>query len=102
MLELYYNFSTKFCDVNNFEELEMDTDSLYVALAEKELEDCLRPEMEAEWKQLRSKGCPDSFTADAVGNFSPECAVTSTKKKTSESLLFSRRSSCVRKCRVFV
>ena len=28
MLELYYNFFTKFCDVNKFEELEMDTDSL--------------------------------------------------------------------------
>ena len=26
MLELYYNFFDKFCDVNKFEELEMDTD----------------------------------------------------------------------------
>ena len=33
-LELYYNFFTGFCDVNKFEELEMDTDSLYIALAE--------------------------------------------------------------------
>ena len=28
MLELYYNFFERFCDVNKFEELEMDTDSL--------------------------------------------------------------------------
>ena len=28
MLELYYNFFTRFCDVNKFEELKMDTDSL--------------------------------------------------------------------------
>ena len=28
MLELYYNFFDKFCDVDTFEELEMDTDSL--------------------------------------------------------------------------
>ena len=34
ILELYYNFFTRFCDVNKFEELEMDTDSLYFALAE--------------------------------------------------------------------
>ena len=34
MLELYYNFFKKFCDVDMFEELEMDTDSLYLALAE--------------------------------------------------------------------
>ena len=26
MLELYYNFFDKICDVNKFEELEMDTD----------------------------------------------------------------------------
>ena len=45
MLELYYNFFTKFCDVTMFEELEMDTDSLYLTLAEKELEVCMRPEM---------------------------------------------------------
>ena len=53
MLELYYNFFTKFCDVNKFEELEMDTDSLYVALAEKELEDCIGIEMRAEWQTFR-------------------------------------------------
>ena len=28
MLELYYNFFERFCDVNKFEELKMDTDSL--------------------------------------------------------------------------
>ena len=28
MLELYYNFSDRFCDVDKFEELEMDTYSL--------------------------------------------------------------------------
>ena len=36
MLELYYNFFERFCDVNKFEELEMDIDSLYLALSEKE------------------------------------------------------------------
>ena len=35
MLELFYKFFDKFCDVNKFEELETDTDSLYLALAEK-------------------------------------------------------------------
>ena len=40
MLELYYNFVTIFCDVNKIEDSEMDTDPLYLALAEKELEDC--------------------------------------------------------------
>ena len=39
MLELYYNFFDKFCDVNNFEEHKMNTDSLYLALAEEDLDD---------------------------------------------------------------
>ena len=37
MLELYYNFFERFCDVNKSEELEMDTDTLYLTLSEKEL-----------------------------------------------------------------
>ena len=41
MLELYCNFFERFCDVNKFEESEMDTDSLYLALSEKELYDCI-------------------------------------------------------------
>ena len=48
MLELYYNFSTRFCVVNNFEDLEMNTGLLYLAFAEKELEQVIRPEMRAE------------------------------------------------------
>ena len=48
ILELYYNFFEKVCDVNKFEELEMDTDSLYLALPEKELYDCIREESKAE------------------------------------------------------
>ena len=53
----------------------MDTDSLYIALAEKELEGCIRPETRAEWQRLRSIDCADSFTADAIANFSPEHVV---------------------------
>ena len=43
MLELYYNFFDKFCDENKFEELEMDTDSIYSALVEESLYDCIQP-----------------------------------------------------------
>ena len=35
MLELYYDFFDKFCEVSKFKVLEMDTDSLYLALAEE-------------------------------------------------------------------
>ena len=43
-LELYYNFFDKFCDLNKFEELEMDTGSLYLALAEKIFYVCIQAE----------------------------------------------------------
>ena len=76
ILELYYNFFTKLCDVNKFEELKMDTDLLYLALAEKDLGDCVRPEMRAEWQRLRLNDCVDSFTADALAVFFPRtCCV---------------------------
>ena len=48
LLELHYKFFTKFCDVKKFEGLENDTDSLDLALAEKEEEDCIQPEKKTE------------------------------------------------------
>ena len=45
MLELYYTFCNRFFDVNKFERLEKDTHSLYLAFAEKLLEDCIGPRM---------------------------------------------------------
>ena len=71
MLELYYNFFKKVGDTDKYEELEMDTDSLCLALSEENLEDVILPERRAEWDQLRSKCCSDNFTANATDNFSP-------------------------------
>ena len=47
----------------------MDTDSLYLALYEKELYDCIRRESKAEWGLLRSEDCKDDFTAKSTKNF---------------------------------
>ena len=49
--------------------MEKDTNSLYLALAEKELYECIRSEKRQEWELLRSKECNDSFTADACSKF---------------------------------
>ena len=95
LLELYYNFFTRFCDVNKFEEVEMDTDSLYRALAEKELEDCIRPEKRAEWQRLRSNDCVDNFSADAVANFFPRtCCVKHKQHDKREPGLFKEEFRC--------
>ena len=72
MLELYDNFFTRFCGVNKLEVLEMDTYWLYLALAGRKLEYCIRPEKRAKWQRLRSNDCVDnSFTAGAVAIFFP-------------------------------
>ena len=81
MLELYYNFFNKFYDNNKFEELEMDTDSLYLALAEQESANCIRPEMKAEWENMGTTDCDDRFVADASRNFFPRTCCAKPKKK---------------------
>ena len=95
LLELYYNLFTRFCDVNKFEELEMVTNSLYLALAEKELEDCTRPEMRAKWQRLRTNECVDNFTADAVANlFTRTCCVKHKQHDKKEPGLFKEEFRC--------
>ena len=95
MLELYYNFFTRFCDVNKFEDLEMDTDSLYLALAEKVMEDCIRPEIRSKWQRLRSNERVNSFTADAVANFFPRtCCVKHKQLDKREPGLFKEEVRC--------
>ena len=103
MLELYYNFFTRFCDVNKFEELEIDTDSLYLALAEKELEDCVKSEMTTEWQKWRSNNCVVGFTADAVANFFPRtCCVKHTQNMTRENLAYLKNGSDGRRRYVYI
>ena len=101
MLELYYNFLDRFCDVNKFEELEMDTNSLFLALSEKELHHCIREESKAEWEVMRTKVCRDDFTANATTNFFPRTCCTKHMNTINESLVFSKRSFVVRKCCVY-
>ena len=81
----------------------MDTDSLYLALSEENLEDVIVPKKRAEWKQLRSKDCIDNFTANATDKFfSPEIDVMSTRNMIRENRVSSKKSLDVQKCCVSV
>ena len=80
MLEFYYNIFKKFCNTEKYEELEMDNDSLYLALSEKYLEDNILPEKRNEWEAIRSRDCTDSFTANTTGNFFPRTCCSAHKK----------------------
>ena len=73
----------------------MDTDSPYVTLAEKVLEDCIRPEMRTEWRRLPSNDCVDSFTADAVASTFPRtCCVKHKLHDKREPGLFNEEFRC--------
>ena len=71
MFEFYYNFFTKLCDADQYK-TEIVTGSLYFALAENELYECIRIEKRREWELLLNKYCSDSFTADACIYFFPQ------------------------------
>ena len=94
LLELYYNFFTKLSDVNNFEELELETDSLYLAPAVRELEDCIRPKLKTEWERLWSSNYTDSSTADAVEIFSPKVLWQAQKYDKRKPGLFKEEFRC--------
>ena len=73
----------------------MDTDSLYLALPEENLEDVIFPKKRAEWNKLRSKDCTDEFTAKATDNFSPRtCCNTHKKHDKREPGLFKEEFRC--------
>ena len=50
---------------------------LYLALAEENLYDCIRPEKKHDWEKMRKNDCRDSFRADSKTNFFPRawCSV---------------------------
>ena len=51
LLELCYNFFWKFCDADKCEELEADTDSLYLALSKEDLGNVIPPKTETRGMQ---------------------------------------------------
>ena len=67
----------------------MGTVSLYLALAQKKLEDSIRPEMRTEWQRLRSNDYVDNSVADALANFFPRtCCIKHKQRDETEPGLF--------------
>ena len=58
----------------------MDTDSLYLALSEKKLHDCIREESKVEWELRGTEVCKDDFTANETTNFFRRTCWTEHKK----------------------
>ena len=73
MLELYFKFFDNFCVVDFFEELDMDTESSYLAPAHDNQYDRNLSSENAEWEALREDDSDDYFTAGAVHKFPGNC-----------------------------
>ena len=70
----------------------MDTYSLYLALAEESLYDCIQPQKRDIWEKMGENDCRDSFKADAKSKFLPRTCCSIHKK----------RNLCAQKCYVYV
>ena len=73
MLEFYYDFVDKFCDRRDFEVIQMDTDSLYMALSAEDFDEIIRPKLKELYKDEKPKWLvTDEYSKRVPGLFKPE------------------------------
>ena len=95
-LDLYHCFFHKYCDENNLEEFKLDMDSLYLALAEDSLDDCMLPEKKAERTLIRRNDFRDEFLADANKKIFPRTCCADKKKHEKREPGFFKEAFCCR------
>ena len=73
MLEFYYDFVDKFWDRRDFEVIQMDTDSFYMALSAEDFDEIVRPELKELYKDEKPKWLvTDEYSKRVPGLFKPE------------------------------
>ena len=73
MLEFYYDFVDKFCDRRDFEVIQMDTDSLYMALSAEDFDEIIGPELKELYKDEKPNWLvTDEYSKRVPGLFKPE------------------------------
>ena len=74
MLEFYYDFLDMYFDRRDFELIQMDTDSNYIAISGKKLEDIVRPELKPEFEAQKKQWLAwDKWSGRTPGLFKLEC-----------------------------
>ena len=74
MLEFYYDFLDRYFDRKDFELIQMDTDSNYIAISGKKLKDIVRPELKAEFEAQKKNWLAwDKWSGRTPGLFKLEC-----------------------------
>ncbi len=65
MLSFYYDFMDTYVERSNFQYIEMDTDSAYMALSTRTLADAIKPEKRDEFNHILKQRCDESeYIAD--------------------------------------
>ena len=73
MLEFYYDFLDRYLDRKDFELIQMDTDSNYLAISGKSLEDIVKPEMREEFEKEKKNWLAwDKWSGRTPGLFKKE------------------------------
>ena len=74
MLEFYYDFLDKFCDRRDFELIQMDTDSFYMALSANDFDEIIKPEMKELYSKAEKKNwlVTDEYSKRVPGLFKAE------------------------------
>jgi hypothetical protein len=62
MLQFYYDFFDRYLDRTTFQALEMDTDSLYLAMSDKNIINLIKPSMKEEYIRSLNNFCSDDIT----------------------------------------
>jgi len=74
MLEFYYDLLDRYIDRRDFELIQMDTDSLYIAISGERLEDLIRPELKQEFEAQKNQWLSwDKWSGRTPGLFKLEC-----------------------------
>ena len=73
MLEFYYDFLDKFCDRRDFELIQMDTDSFYMALSANDFDEIIKPEIKELYKEEKKNWLvTDEYSKRVPGLFKAE------------------------------
>ena len=73
MLEFYYDFLDRYLDRKDFELIQMDTDSNYLAISGKSLEEIVKPELKAEFEEEKKNWLAwDKWSGRTPGLFKKE------------------------------
>ncbi|KAL9953248.1 hypothetical protein ACROYT_G040634 [Oculina patagonica] len=74
MLKFYYDFLDKYFERKDFELIQMDTDSCYMAISASKLEDIVKPELKQEFEAQKKQWLAwDKWSGRTPGLFKLEC-----------------------------